>query len=341
MKPKSAVFEGIQRCIFVASTVAAFALSLKANANLLVGYDVTDEFGNFVSGSIGEYSNSGVPLKPSLISGLGIVQDITISDNTLYVLTIAPGTNGAAYGVGAYTTSGQPINPSLISRVAPSLETATAIAVSGNSIFIGTTANNGTVEQYTTSGTLVNPALITELWPDFAVLGDMAISGGNLFVSSVRFGPHDTVGEYSLTGAPINPALISFSNGFASALAVSGSNIYVRNSTNQEERGVDTIAEYTSSGALVNPAFISGLTDPFAIAISGSDIFVGEANLGSPKVGKYTLSGEPIDASLITGVGPAIAVTESVANVPDSFATLWLALPALALFAATRLQRSH
>jgi hypothetical protein len=41
--------------------------------------------------------------------------------------------------------------------------------------------------------------------------------------------------------------------------------------------GIGTIGKYTTDGATVNPALISGLTNPFAIAVSGSDLFVTNA----------------------------------------------------------------
>ena len=292
-----------------------------ARANLFVSD------GASTNGTIAEYSDSGLPLNPSLITGLSSVRDIAISGSELFVLS-------STGRVGAYTTSGQTLNASLITG----LNSVEAIAVSGNSIFIGTDVNQGTVAKYTTSGMLVNGSLITG-FPSFHVLGDLAISGGNLFVSSSGLSggiPQGTVGEYALTGAPINPPLITFSDGVASALAVSGSNIFVRNSVEEEESGVDTLAQYTTSGALVNASLITGLTRPFGIAVSDGSIFVAEAGLvEAGRVGKYTFSGEPIDASLITGLKfPSIAVSGQANGVPDSLSTLWLALPLAGLLAA-------
>ena len=328
------MFQAIAKFVLFVAVVAVCELPLQTRGDLFVGDNLTSPVtGEVLSGVVREYSNSGVPINPSLISGLNFVRDITISDNTLYVLTQA-GIN-EPYKVGVYTTSGQTINPSLITG----LTSAEAIAVSGNNVFVGTDVNNGTVAQYTTAGALVNPSLITGVQPNFALLGDLAISGGNLFVSS--FGAQSAVGQYSLSGAPINPMLIK-PPGISTALAVSGSHIFVRNSNNEEERGVDTIGEYTTSGQLVNPMFITGLTSPYAIAISGNDFFVAEVGLGGGegRVGKYNLLGEPINPALITGLNsPSIAVSGATSTVPDSLSTLWLALPVAGMFAAMRFRR--
>jgi hypothetical protein len=329
----SPIFQTIPKPIVFAVLVGICALPLQTRGNLFVAHDLFSDNGDFLGGVVGEYSNSGVSLNPSLISGLDGVADIVISGNRLYVLS---GIAGQEH-VGAYTTSGQTINASLITG----LNLAAAIVVSGNKIFVGTDASNGTVAEYTTSGALVNASLITGLQSNNGGVGDLAISGENLFVASGGTLPFQgsvtTVGEYALTGAPINPALINISGAFATALAVSGSNIFVRNSNNAEERGVDTIAKYTTSGELVNPMFITGLTSPYGIAISANDFFVAEVGLagGEGRVGKYNLFGEPIDPALITGLDiPFIAVSEPTSSVPDPLSTLWLALPVLGMFAA-------
>jgi hypothetical protein len=316
------------------SAVALWTLPLRARATLFVGSTDT--------GSVGTYTNSGAPINPSLISGLGFVGDIAIAGDRVYVLS-SPGIN-QPIKVGVYKTSGEPINASLFSLeldVSPS-----AIAVSGSNIFIGTDENHGTVRQYSTAGALLNPALITDLQPSFdhPFFGDMVISGGNLFVAS--WGSDNgltylsTVGEYNLDGVPVDADLITFRQGIATALAVSDSTILVRNSTNVEMPGIDSIAHYTTSGALVDPSFITGLTDPSGIAISGNDFFVAGGAIIGGVVGRYTLSGEPIDPTLITGLGfPSIAVSGPSSGVPESLLTLWLALPLAGLFAGARLRR--
>jgi hypothetical protein len=246
--------------------------------------------------------------------------------------------------VGVYTTSGQTVNALLITG----LTLTRAIAVAGTSVFVGTDANNGTVAQYTTSGGLVNSALITGLQLNNGRVGDLAISGENLFVASGGTLPFQgsvtTVGEYMFSGSPVDPALITIGNATGTALGISDSHIFVRNSTNEEESGVDTIGEYTTSGELVNPMFITGLTSPFGIAISGNDFFVAEVCLGGGEgqVGKYNLFGEPINPVLIAGLdSPSIAVSEATSSVPEALSTLWLALPVAGMFPLTRRWRGQ
>ena len=78
------------------------------------------------------------------------------------------------------------------------------------------------------------------------------MSGGDLFV--VNEGS-DTIGEYTTSGLPVNPSLISgLSTPFG--IAVSGADLFVTNAAN------GTIGEYTTSGAPVKPALISGLGLP-------------------------------------------------------------------------------
>src|SRR5438477_1549424 len=56
-------------------------IPFSARANLFVSN------GAATNGTIGEYSDSGLPLNPSLISGLSFVRDIAISGNKLFVLS--------------------------------------------------------------------------------------------------------------------------------------------------------------------------------------------------------------------------------------------------------------
>ena len=334
-KEISLSFQTTLKSIVLSFFVAVCAFPLQTHASLFVGHELFSDTGDFLGGVVGEYSSSGIPINPSLISGLPGVRDIAISGNRLYVLSFIGRTR--QYNVGVYTTSGQTLNPSLISGVSTQ-GAVEAIAVSGKNVFLGTDANNGTVAKYTTSGALINPSLITGLQSPFGLLGDLAISGGNLFVAS--YGTEGTVGQYTLSGAAINPALITADGATTTALAVIGSRIFVRNSSSAEEFGVDTIGEYTTSGALVNPLFITGLTNPYGIAISEGDLFVAEIGLGGGEgvVGKYNLSGEPIDPALITGLdSPSIAVSGPTTSVPDQVSTLWLAVPTAVLFGRKRL----
>lgn len=75
----------------------------------------------------------------------------------------------------------------------------------------------------------------------------------------------------------------------------------------------------------MDPSLITGLNFPFDIATSGSNLFVVNEHVGSTpnsgSIGVYTLSGQPVNSSLISGLaGPeAIAIFGSHLYVAESF----------------------
>src|SRR4051812_43807265 len=86
-----------------------------------------------------------------------------------------------------------------------------------------------------------------------AVLGIIAQrAGGQIFVTN---GASGTVGEYTLSGAPANPALVTGLS-IPDGIAVTGQQLFVANQSG------NTIGAYTTAGATVNPALISGLSAP-------------------------------------------------------------------------------
>jgi hypothetical protein len=70
------------------------------------------------------------------------------------------------------------------------------------------------------------------------------------------------------------------------------------------------IGKYASDGTTVNASLVSGLSLPFGIALSGSNLFV--TNLSAGTIGKYTTTGATVNAALVSGLGSAwgIAVTD-------------------------------
>lgn len=79
--------------------------------------------------------------------------------------------------------------------------------------------------------------------------------------------------------------------------------------------GSGIVGEYNAgTGAAINSSFItSGLSSPYALALSGSDLLV--ANYGNGTVGEYNAStGAVINASFITGLGNPIGLTISGNN---------------------------
>ena len=125
--------------------------------------------------------------------------------------------------------------------------------------------------------------------------------------------------EYTTAGATVNASLFNFPGSGASfypdnnEIVLSGTHLFVANTY------TDTIGEYTTAGATVNAALVSGLTGPYAIAVSGSDLFVLEDN---GKIGEYTTSGATVNASLITGLPTELANSIAVSG-GDIFVTLF------------------
>jgi hypothetical protein len=121
------------------------------------------------------------------------------------------------------------------------------------------------------------------------------VSGSDLFVANLAGG--GTIGEYTTSGATVNPALISGLSA-PSGIALSGSDLFVVNGVLN-----GPIGEYTTSGVTVNATLISGLNIPFGIALSGSDLFVSNGGLlpGTGTIGAYTTSGATVNPALISG----------------------------------------
>ena len=199
------------------------------------------------------------------------------------------GNQPAPETIGAYTLSGAAINTSLLA------DQGGALTVSGGDLFIPTSNGDG-VAEYTTSGALVNPALVAGLNPVAA----LAVSGGDLFVATSPGGTQGTVGVYNATtGAPIN---VSLATGLfePTAIAVSDGDLFV---LSEAVHGSGIISEYNvGTGAVVNPALITGVGQ-FALATSGSDLFVSSLFPFEAGIGEYTTSGATVNASLISHSG--------------------------------------
>jgi hypothetical protein len=146
-----------------------------------------------------------------------------------------------------------------------------------------------------------------------------------------------TIGEYTLSGSPINTSFISGLTTL-NALTISGNNMFVsqgnatgtiaefdittgnRVNSFSTISGTDphgmvvlgndlfvadtahnTVQEYTTTGTLLNASFISGLNNPACLVSDGNYWYVSSFSGGT--VGKYTLSGTPVNTSLIGGLG--------------------------------------
>ncbi|HVP28587.1 MAG TPA: hypothetical protein VMW35_05430 [Myxococcota bacterium] len=216
-------------------------------------------------------------------------------ERALFITSRTISGNESIGRVGKYTTSGATVDASLISG----LSNPFGVTVSDSTIFVAD-SNAGTIGKYTTSGQTVNASLIS----GFNNAWGVAVSGSTLFVASQN--APTSIGTYTTSGRPLNPSLINTNLYLAESFAVSGSRIFV--GAGSGIPGDGRVFEYTTSGQLVNDHLITNLTDPYGLAVSGSDLFV--ADLSTGIVGKYTTSGATVDASLITMTHPAaIAVS--------------------------------
>jgi hypothetical protein len=113
-----------------------------------------------------------------------------------------------------------------------------------------------------------------------------------------------TVGEYSLSGAAVNPSLITGIEG-PGGIAASGNDLFITNAFSGAANGLtqDTVSEYTTSGQLLNPSFIAGLNEPISIIAVGQNLYVGNVNAGDGTIGEYNTSGGVVNASLFTTGG--------------------------------------
>lgn len=160
-------------------------------------------------GTISQYTTSGSLVNASLITGVqpgGVIRDLTISEGNLFVAS--SGLDGAILSgvVGQYTLSGLAVDPVLLTVNG----LATAVAVSGLQIFVGTgpgtpeEAGLDVIAEYTIAGELVNPFLITGLTVPLGI----AVSGNDLYVAEENF-TSGRIGRYTISGEPINPSLIN------------------------------------------------------------------------------------------------------------------------------------
>jgi hypothetical protein len=271
---------------------ALAALQTRAHGQVFISHYVSPSSSQ---GVVSEYSASGTVLNPALVPDGD--EDVAISGSNLYTLD----NDGT---IGKYTLSG--------ATVAATLATASSgaygFAVSGSDIFVANDVLN-TVEEYTTSGATVTKTLISGL----TGVIDIDVSGSDLFLAN-----NGVISEYTTAGVLVNPTLLSGIVG--SVVVVSGSDLFVDNAAG--------IGEYTTAGATVNADLVPGPFVPGDVAVSGSDLLVGNGTTGT--VAEYTLSGALVNPSFASGLNldTGIAVLNSVPEGP------WNSLPLLGLVVA-------
>ncbi len=98
----------------------------------------------------------------------------------------------------------------------------------------------------------------------------------------------------------------------ATLVAAQADQIYVANDNGFAGDG--SLGQYSTSGTIINSSLIpaGGLYLPQQMAVSGTNIFIGEAGINS--IGEYTTSGATVNASLITGLNGPIGIVLSGTN---------------------------
>ncbi len=160
--------------------------------------------------------------------------------------------------------------------------------------------NNGL--QWNTSNLYSNGTISVVPEPSTLALLDVGAIGLLVYVSRRRWKAGGTMRRFTLRKISTTALVLAVGAALASATA-HGQLIFVANSNN------NTVGEYTTSGAVVNAFLVSGLSDPYGIAVSGSDLFVTNQNTGT--VGEYTTSGAVVNASLVSGLSDPFGIAVS------------------------------
>jgi hypothetical protein len=162
------------------------------------------------------------------------------------------------------------------------------VAVAGSNLLVSTTGNARIAALDLTTGALVTNSFIT------GNSEGLAVSGSDLFVTDA---PPGYVYEYnSATGAKIGVIYFEEASGsYPEFDTVANGTLYVTN----EDNG--TIQTFDATSATAGWS-ASGLTTPYGIVVSGSNLFVAEAGSAN-KVAEYdATTGALINASFITGL---------------------------------------
>jgi hypothetical protein len=257
---------------------------------------------------VGEYNVSGSVVNANLINlgSNGYPFGIAVSGSDVFVSNFYTDT------VGEYTTSGKTVNAKLISSF-PSGTGPFGLAISGSDLYVavgngGAAVSDGLIGEYTlgsTPGTIASskPKLVTGV--DDA--GSVAVNGSDLFLTDYALG---TVDEFTTSGVKIADPLVA---GLARPEDVVdvGGDLFVTEYTG------DCIGEFdASNGATIKQFLVSGLSGPWGLAASASDLFVNNAG----KVSEYTLQGGLVNPSLITGLASPQGVVYVPGTTTDSLA---------------------
>ena len=160
--------------------------------------------------SIGEYTTSGATVAaPAISIGEDEILGIAVEGNDVFVSYISvPPINGVSseFTIGEYTTSGTTLHASLISG----LGFVGGLAVQGNDLFLSN--DQGFISEYATDGTFLKT-----LVPGLDDPTTLTLNGNDLFVANSGNG---TISEYTTSGDPVAPSLITGLSGDVYGIAV-------------------------------------------------------------------------------------------------------------------------
>jgi hypothetical protein len=106
---------------------------------------------------------------------------------------------------------------------------------------------------------------------------------------------------YNFDGTYLNSVQLLV-NGDCRSIATDGTNLFVA------DYYYGIVGEYTTSGGVINPSLISGLTYPLAMAVSGTNLYVGDVGASGGRIGKYSTSGAVINTNFITGTSGGFGI---------------------------------
>ena len=230
------------------------------------------------------------------------------------------------------------------------------VSVSQAQIFV-VNNNNGTVGEYSLTGSTINARLISGFQDTRAITA----MGTNLLVADFS-GVGGNIFSYTTSGFLLGTFIANVAG--PDAMTISGGNLFEANyfgasvgsyTTNggtnnaalitgqSEPYGLavsgtnlflstfaNTISEYSTSGTLINASLITNLAGVNGLAISNGHLF--EANRSGNTIGEYNLDGSVVNAALITGLnGPY-----SLVALPEPSTYALFALSTLFLFVAAR-----
>ena len=295
------------------------------------------------TGTIGEYNMNGTPANATLVQ-TGTPYALAVSGSDLLV------TDPNAGKVSDYTIgSGGAVTASNTSLISGLIQPY-AIAVSGSNLFVPTkdSVYNSLLEYPTSGGTAITfySSATGAGLGSYAGNGNtpgLAVSGSNLvIIGNSNTGPSGFIREFAISGGALTASNLTLPGFTSEGIAVLGSYLFVTNES------ANTIGEYSAiDGSTINASFISsGLNGPWALAASGSNLFVtnsGGGGAGAGFVNEYTISGGALSASTL-GLISGLTAPEGIAvmtAIPEPSTWPLLAGCAVALLAMLRRRRDQ